>query len=134
MTDVVLALLRRGDRWFVQRRALDNPVLPGLWEFPGGKCESGEGPEQALARELYEEIGLCPKALQAWPVQEGAVRLHPFLVEADGTPRTALAWAWCTVAELRCLSVPPRNQALIDWLAREPPDPELQGDPAHLIG
>ncbi len=134
MTDAALALLRRGNRWFVQRRALDNPVLPGLWEFPGGKCEASEAPEQALARELHEEIGLRPESLQAWPVLEGAVRLHPFLVEADGTPRTALAWAWCTVAELRGLPVPPRNRALLDWLGREPPGPELQGDPAHLIG
>ncbi len=132
MTDAALALLRRGDRWFVQRRALDNPVLPGLWEFPGGKCGPGEAPEQALARELQEEIGLRPEALQAWPVLEGEVRLHPFLVAGEGAPRTALAWAWCTVAELRRLPAPPRNGALIEALAAL--GPELRGDPAHLIG
>jgi len=134
VTDVALALLRRGDRWFVQRRALDDSVLPGLWEFPGGKCEAGEAPGQALARELYEELGLRPRAQQAWPMLDGAVRLHPFLVEVDGTPRTALAWAWCTAAELRCLPVPPRNRALIEALALASPGPELQGGPAHLIG
>lgn len=133
MTDVALALLRCGDRWFVQRRALDNPVLPGLWEFPGGKCEAHEAPEQALARELQEELGLRLQVLRAWPVLEGPLRLHPFRVEADGLPATALAWAWCTVAELRRLPVPPRNLPLLEWLAREPWGPELQGDPAHLI-
>jgi 8-oxo-dGTP diphosphatase len=134
MTDAALALLRRGDRWFLQRRALDNPVLPGLWEFPGGKCEAGEAPEQALARELHEEIGLHPRGLWAWPVLEGAVCLHPFLVEADGAPSTALAWAWFTAAELRRLPVPSQNHALIDLLAQVVEGAELQADPSHLIG
>ena len=134
MTDVALALLRRGDRWFVQRRALDNPVLPGLWECPGGKCEAGEAVEGALARELREEINLLPRALRAWPVLEGEVRLHPFLVEADGDPRTELAWGWFTAAELRRLPVPPRNHALIDRLAQPRESPELRARGPHLIG
>jgi len=134
VTDAALALLRRGDRWFVQRRALDNPVLPGLWEFPGGKCEAGEAPEQALARELQEELGLRLRALQAWPVLKGDVRLHPHLIEAEGEPRTELAWGWFTPSELWRLPVPPRNHALIDLLAQAAEGPELRVGPAHLIG
>ena len=134
MTDAALALLRRGDRWFVQRRALDNLVLPGLWEFPGGKCEAGEAPVQALVRELQEEVGLRPRVLQTWPVLEGEVRLHPHLIEVAGEPRTELAWGWFTAAELRRLPVPPRNHALIDLLAQIAGGAELQADPSHLIG
>lgn len=133
MTDVALALLQRGDRWFVQCRAPDNPVMPGLWEFPGGKCEAHEVPEQALARELREEVGLVLLRARVWPVLDGEIRLHPYLIEVEGEPRTELAWAWCTVEELRRLPVPPRNRELIEWLALAPRGPELRGDPAHLI-
>ncbi len=114
MKDVALALIRRGERWFLQRRAPSNPVLPGLWEFPGGKCEAGEMPPQTLARELREETGMLLQGAQPWPVLEGSVNLHPFLVEVEGDPRTELAWGWFTVREMLRLPIPPRNRALIE--------------------
>jgi 8-oxo-dGTP pyrophosphatase MutT (NUDIX family) len=118
MTDVALALMRRGDRWFLQRRDPANPVLPSLWEFPGGKVEAGETPAEALGRELIEEVDLALTASAPWPVIEGTVRLHPFLFEAAGNPRTDLAWGWFTVAEMSRLPIPPMNAALIGLLAR----------------
>lgn len=53
---VVAGVLRRGDAILVTRRA-DRPGRPGQWEFPGGKVEPGEGEEEALRRELAEELG-----------------------------------------------------------------------------
>jgi hypothetical protein len=47
------------------------------------------------------------------PLIEGLVRLHPFLVQAVGQPRTELAWGWFKVEELGRLPIPPMNQALI---------------------
>jgi len=54
---VVAAVIERPDRRLLigQRRAHDSSPLK--WEFPGGKVEAGESPEQALARELREELG-----------------------------------------------------------------------------
>lgn len=49
---VTAAVLRRGDRYLVCRRT------NGLWEFPGGKIEPGETPEQCLARECREELAV----------------------------------------------------------------------------
>ncbi len=116
MTVVALALIRRGERWFLQRRDPGNPVLPGLWEFPGGKAEGGEPPLETLARELREETGLALRAVRPCTVLEGTPRLQPFLVEADAEPRTDLAWGWFTVEEMRRLPLPPRNRAFIEGL------------------
>ena len=54
---VVAGLLKRGNRILVGKRP-ENHSLAGQWEFPGGKIESGEQPEFALARELEEELGI----------------------------------------------------------------------------
>ena len=55
--EVVGAIIRDGDRYLVGQRAA-NKAQGGLWEFMGGKIESGETPEQALARECREELAL----------------------------------------------------------------------------
>lgn len=53
--DVVGAVLVDGQTVLAARRS-EQMSLPGLWEFPGGKIEEGETPEEALARELDEEL------------------------------------------------------------------------------
>ncbi len=118
MRAVVLALLRRGDRWFLQRRDPAGVVMPGLWEFPGGKVEAGEVPTAALARELREEIGLEPAGANPWPTLEGEPCLLPFVVAWEGEPRTSLAWGWFTAEEMLRLPHPPRNAELVDRLRK----------------
>lgn len=53
---VVAAVVRRGNAILVTRRT-DRPGRPGQWEFPGGKVEPGERDDEALAREIREELG-----------------------------------------------------------------------------
>ena len=52
--NVVAALIRDGKRVFATARGYGN--YKGWWEFPGGKVESGESPEDALVREIKEEL------------------------------------------------------------------------------
>jgi 8-oxo-dGTP diphosphatase len=54
---VVAALIRRGDRLLICQRGAQHPMA-FKWEFPGGKVEPGESSEQALFRELNEELGI----------------------------------------------------------------------------
>ncbi|NPA40444.1 MAG: (deoxy)nucleoside triphosphate pyrophosphohydrolase [Thermodesulfobacteria bacterium] len=54
---VVAGVLKRGDEVFLVKRPL-NKKHGGKWEFPGGKVEKGEKPEDAIVRELKEELGI----------------------------------------------------------------------------
>lgn len=56
---VACALIDRDGRILAAQRP-DNKDFAGLWEFPGGKIELGETPEQAIVRELYEELSIEP--------------------------------------------------------------------------
>ena len=64
---VACALIDPDGRILVSQRP-EGKHLAGLWEFPGGKIEPGESPEQALVRELWEELGVepCETCLQAF--------------------------------------------------------------------
>lgn len=122
--DVVLALIPRGGRWFLQRRDPASAVLPGRWEFPGGKVAAGESLEAALRRELREEVGWEPAISVALPAHRHAyadrdVVLHPFRCEGPGWPRTDLAWGWFTTEDLSRLPLPEANGPLLALL-REP--------------
>ncbi len=121
--DVALALVVRAGRVLLQRRDLHDPVMPGLWEFPGGKLEAGEPPGSAAIRELREETGLeggDPRAFPpiAFDYPDRCVVLHPFRTAAEGVPRTGLAWGWFRPEEAERLRQPEANRLLAPLVAR----------------
>jgi 8-oxo-dGTP diphosphatase len=121
---VAAAIVEREGRFLLTRR-LKGTHLAGTWEFPGGKCEPGETLERCLARELAEELavtavigGLVLVTRYAYP--ERTVELHFFDVALRGDPAPQLGqeMRWATREDLRSLSFPDADRALIDLLQR----------------
>ena len=91
----VLDSFKNPTRLLIAQRSAP-PILAGLWEFPGGKVEAAESCEQALARELSEELGVrilvgaeVPGPhVQGWPLNE-RLAMRVFFAEIfSGTPDT----------------------------------------------
>ena len=73
-------LIDSQDRFLLTSRPAGKPYA-GYWEFPGGKVEAGETIEEALARELHEELGIAITDAQRWQIEvvdypHALVRLH----------------------------------------------------------
>ena len=60
MVEVVAALIKKDNKYLIAKRL--EGKYQGLWEFPGGKVELGESDEEAIEREIYEELELVVKA------------------------------------------------------------------------
>lgn len=103
MRQIVNALLLRDGHVLLARRSPTRRAYPDRWSFPGGHVEAGETFEQALGRELQEEIGVCPQSYRlvdaiADPEATGTT-YHLYVVTAwTGEPlirddeHTALTW------------------------------------------
>ena len=83
IVEVAVGILLQPDGRFLLTSRPPGKVYAGYWEFPGGKLEAGESVEQALARELHEELGVViePAAITRWREQcvdypHALVRLH----------------------------------------------------------
>jgi len=110
MKIVVAAVIERSDRRVLigQRRRGDTSPLK--WEFPGGKMEAGETPEDALARELKEELGASMKKCvpigrvmhkyAETPDQLEILFFAAAISDAELTPRTFEKIAWVLLKEL----------------------------------
>lgn len=121
---VVAAVIRGQDGRYLLARRLPGAHLGGLWEFPGGGVEDGELPEQALVRELKEELGVDARILGprtfAWHREPGREVLLLFY-DAEitfGVPRglQGQELAWFKPEELRELPVPPADAQLMKSL------------------
>lgn len=117
---VVCAIIERGDEVLCAQRSA-NMSLPLKWEFPGGKLECNESAEEALIREIEEELGVRVEIEMALPysdhhyVPEKCIRLIPFVcsIAPDANPGAR------EHAELRWVA---KNQLLeLDWAAADVP-------------
>jgi len=70
---VVAGIIERDGEIFISRRPLTT-ARGGLWEFPGGKIEEGETPQQALVRELQEELGI---ETQVTSIYDARINAYP---------------------------------------------------------
>jgi 8-oxo-dGTP diphosphatase len=124
--DVAVGVLIRPDGAFLVTSRPAGKVYAGHWEFPGGKVEAGETVEQALARELHEELGITIAGAERWQVQmfdypHALVRLHFCKVvawagEFEMREGQAMAWQQLPVSVRPVL---PGTIPVLGWLASE---------------
>ena len=124
--DVAVGVLIDATGRFLLTSRPAGKVYAGYWEFPGGKLEAGESVEQALRRELHEEIGITIGAAQPWKVElmdypHARVRLHFCKVhewsgEFEMREHQAMAWQALPVEVTPVL---PGTIPVLRWFAQE---------------
>lgn len=126
---VAVALIDTDGRVLLAQRP-QGKSLAGLWEFPGGKVETGETPEAALIRELTEELGIETKSSCLAPLTFASHSYDDFHLlmplfacrrwTGIPTPREGQNLAWVRSKDLRDYPMPPADIPLIpilrDWL------------------
>jgi 8-oxo-dGTP diphosphatase len=119
------ALVDVDGRVLIARRP-EGKTMAGLWEFPGGKVETGELPEQTLIRELMEELGidvtqacLAPLTFASHSYPDFHLLMPLWICrrwEGVVTAREGQELAWVRPQRLRDYSMPPADEPLIPHL------------------
>ena len=125
-TEVAVGILVQPDGALLLCSRPEGKPYAGYWEFPGGKLEAGETVEQALRRELEEELGVRIAAAELWRVTEhdyphALVRLHWCKVyewQGEFEMREGQRMAWQRFP-LTVTPVLPGAFPVLDWLAAE---------------
>ena len=122
---VACALVDQDNRVLIAQRPAGKK-LAGLWEFPGGKLDPGERPEEALIRELHEELGIdvAEPCLAPFTFASHAYETFHLLMplyicrrwEGFVRPREGQAIKWVRSRDLRDWPMPPADEPLIPHL------------------
>ena len=122
---VAVALIDPDGRVLIAQRP-EGKALAGLWEFPGGKVEPGERPEQALIRELKEELGidvteacLAPFVFASHAYETFHLLMPLYLCRRWSgvvVSHEHAALAWVKPNRLGDYPMPPADEPLVAWL------------------
>lgn len=123
--EVAVGVIKRNALYFMTKR-LEHVHQGGKWEFPGGKVEEGENVEQALNRELKEEVNInvihsSPLIVITHDYGDKVVLLDVRLVESFNNEPKALEGqeeGWFTYQELQNLALPAANKEILTALSK----------------
>ena len=126
MVEVAVGVLMQPDGSFLLTSRPVGKPYAGYWEFPGGKLEAGESIEEALSRELNEELGLTMGEAKAWKVEvvdypHALVRLHFFKVtqwSGELQMKEQQSYAW-SVLPVGVSPILPGALPVLEWLEQE---------------
>mgnify|MGYP006145977125 FL=1 len=129
---MAVALIDADNRILVAERP-EGKSLAGYWEFPGGKLEAAESVEEALRRELHEEINITIGPVLEWRTQvvdypHALVRLHfckVFEWSGDIHMREGQQYSWQQVP-VQCAPVLAGTLPVLEWLAQERQDADTR--------
>ena len=126
LVQVAVGVLMRGDDAFLLTSRPEGKAYAGFWEFPGGKLEAGETVEQALRRELQEEIGITIHDCTLWKteridyphalVQLNFCKVTQWSGELQMLESQSFAWQQLPVAVTPVL---PGTVPVLQWFAQE---------------
>ncbi len=126
MIPVVAALIVRDGKLLIARRPAGKHMA-GRWEFPGGKLERGESPEQAVEREICEELAVSVRAgriyqaiAYSYPEKDVLLLFYAAaLVSGEPRPVEEAEIRWVAVEELDGYAFAPVDELLVERLKRD---------------
>ena len=116
---VAAAVIERSGSFLLTTRPAGTH-LAGYWEFPGGKCEAGETPEQCLARELREELDVQGEVSRElfrtnyrYPERHLELRFFACAISGEPRPMQGQQARWVRREELASLQFPPADEEFV---------------------
>ncbi len=107
-------------------KRMEDSHLAGMWEFPGGKVDGGETPEQALVREIFEELNVTVDVKRLlweeqfdYPTKSIYIRFYLCTLTSPQTeiqPIEVADYRWVSIEELTNYAFPPADAAFIEKL------------------